>query len=84
MRTGNIMIGAVKKATLKKSKLSFEKCLELTTKKLYKIENQAHNSGDPTLYESQWVNEIHSIMKKNGYYPNYKNWAYSFDDVTYS
>jgi hypothetical protein len=75
------MIGAVKKGSLKKSKISFEDSQELGTKKLYNIERKAQESYEPELYESQWINEVHNIMKKNGYYPNHLKWGYSFNDI---
>ena len=83
MRTGNVLIGAVKakENKLKKHALSFEQSQKLSTKKLYNLEKRIINSEEPEIYEGEWINEIHSIMKKNGHFPNYKNWGYSFEDV---
>jgi hypothetical protein len=83
MRTGNVMIGAVKKKSksLMDKSISFEKAQSISSNKLRKIERQAMQSGDPEIYEGEWINEVHKVMEKNGYKPNYRKWGYSFEEV---
>lgn len=83
MKTGNVMIGAVKKkpASLKDASISFDKAQSISSSKLRKIERSVMSSEDPEVYKGEWINEVHNVMKKNGYKPNYRKWGYSFEDL---